>query len=362
MSIAFTPERWNKVAANWSAWWAGKLERPIINLRMRCRQPDRPAAAYPWQDFTSNYDESVTPEQIVDAWDYELAHFDFLADGFPQVWPNYGPGVIAAFLGGVLEKQESTVWFHPAQPVELADLKFAYQPDNYWLGRLHAINQAAARRWRGQVQIGLTDLGGNLDILSSFRPGESLLLDLYDQPEAVKRLTWTAHELWWRYYQELQAAMQPNPGYSAWTAMFSREPYYMLQCDFAYMISPEMFKEFVLPELAASCRRLTNAFYHLDGPGQLPHLDHLLSIPELKGIQWIPGAGQKPCRDWPEIYQRIRAAGKLVQIFGTVEDLEILASKLGSARGLCLIGSVNGGVNPEDEQFARSILKRYGAE
>ena len=62
----------------------------------------------------------------------------------------------------------------------------------------------------------------------------------------------------------------------------------MLQCDLSYMISPQMFGRFVLPELAASCRRLGNPAYHLDGPGEIPHVDMLLSIPELRAMQYVP--------------------------------------------------------------------------
>ena len=92
--------------------------------------------------------------------------------------------------------------------------------------------------------------------------------------------------------------------------MFSGKPFYMLQCDFCYMISPEMFAEFVLPELAESCRRLDRSFYHLDGKGELPHLPQLLSIPELGGIQWVPGAGETPYYEWIDVYRAVADAGK----------------------------------------------------
>ncbi len=46
----------------------------------------------------------------------------------------------------------------------------------------------------------------------------------------------------------------------------------MLQCDFAYMISPQMFERFVLPDLTACCEALEHGFYHLDGKGQIRHL------------------------------------------------------------------------------------------
>ena len=51
------------------------------------------------------------------------------------------------------------------------------------------------------------------------------------------------------------------------------------------MLGPEHFEEFVKPEIVASCNRLGNSFYHLDGVGQIRHLDSLLAIAELKGIQ-----------------------------------------------------------------------------
>jgi 5-methyltetrahydrofolate--homocysteine methyltransferase len=206
----------------------------------------------------------------------------------------------------------------------------------------------------------MTDLGGNLDIASTFRPNENLLYDLYDCPEEVIRLASEGHDAWWQCFDVINRQVNLNPGYTAWCPIFSEQPYYMLQCDFCYMIGPEQFEQFVLPELAASCRKLRNPFYHLDGPGQLPHLDALLSIPELKGIQWIPGAGQPDCTRWPEVYRKIRAAGKLIQIYagqGALgwEALDIIADQLGSAKGIIMIGT--GGI--EDEDKINRLLDRY---
>ncbi len=70
----------------------------------------------------------------------------------------------------------------------MRDLKLNYEPDNVWLHRVKDICRAAIERWQGMVQVGMTDIGGNLDVLSAFRPGEKLLLDLYDCPDDVKRV------------------------------------------------------------------------------------------------------------------------------------------------------------------------------
>jgi 5-methyltetrahydrofolate--homocysteine methyltransferase len=53
----------------------------------------------------------------------------------------------------------------------------------------------------------------------------------------------------------------------------------------------------------------------MDGKGQLRHLDMLLSIADLRGVQWQPGDGALLADKWPEVLHRIRSAGKLCQIY-----------------------------------------------
>jgi len=359
MSIGFDRSRWERVKENNRAWWAGELKRPLIHITMGGRDPGRPEPELPSHHFTAFCDLSVPAEAIVDRWDYNLSTVNFLGDSFPQTWPNFGPGVAAAFMGAELHSslESHTVWFHPAEELEIPDIHLEYKPGNIWLQRIADIMRAATERWEGLVQVGMSDLGGNLDILSTFRPSEKLLMDLYDYPEDVKRVNWEAHELWWRFFGELNSVLQPvNPGYSAWAGIYSEAPHYMLQCDFCYMIGPDMFDEFVKPELEASCKRMQNSFYHLDGPGQLPHLDSLLSIPELKGVQWVPGAGAPDWIHWPEVYRKIRDAGKLIQLMGPPSVLDVVAEQIGSAEGI----TFHTGCSSESE--AREFLAKWGVE
>lgn len=360
MAIDFSAARWRTLKDHFRAWWAGELERPLIQLTLGGRQPSRPKPDLPYHHFTSFYDLSVPAAQIVDWWEYHLETQLYTPDAFPHAIPYFGPGVAAAFLkGGQLHNtpETGTSWFRPERELEPAELRLEHSPDSPWWHRVCSLYETARDRFGGLVQLDMTDLGGNLDLLSTFRPGEKLLLDLYDHPAEVQRLTWEAHHLWWFYFQRLAALSGPqNPGYTAWTTIYSEQPYYMLQCDFCYMIGPEMFDTFVKPELAATCRRLGNAFYHLDGPGQLPHLDSLLSIPELKGIQWVPGDGQPDITRWPEVYRKIRQAGKLVQIFQSqsplgLRALDVIAEQVGSAKGFILIGGGDIAQEAEVERF-----------
>ena len=298
---------------------------------------------------------------MIDRLDYDLAGRRFFGDAFPEVWMNFGPGAAAAFLGASLQNAENTVWFSPKNVQEITDLRLRLDPSNPWFRRIAELKQAAMEYWKGNVQVGMTDLGGTMDLISTFRPGEKLLLDLYDHPEEVRRLSREAHEAFWEAFHAYDKILSANPGYTCWTPIFSETPYYMLQCDFAYMIGPDMFDSFVVPELHAACRRLDHAFFHLDGPGMLPHLDSLLSIPELKGIQWVPGAGAPDITQWPEVYRKIHAAGKRIQVgihqsSAGLRILDILADQIGDVSGVIAIG----GLSRDREGETRALLRKYG--
>ena len=129
----------------------------------------------------------------------------------------------------------------------------------------------------------------------------------------------------------------------------------MLQCDFSAMISPKMFERFVLPDITTCSEQLDFAFYHLDGKGQLPHLDLLLSIKDLHGIQWIPGDGQPPPEEWLPELKRIREAGKLCQLFVSTSGAQKIIDELGG-NGFAFY--INENLTPEEAQaFLDEIIQ-----
>ncbi len=124
------------------------------------------------------------------------------------------------------------------------------------------------------------------------------------------------------------------------------------------MIGPEMFDEFIKPELAASCRRLEHSFYHLDGVGELPHLDSILAIPELGGIQWVFGDGQPGVVHWPEVYRKVLSAGKLLWLHATPAEFDRIVGEVGTSEGILLAVNASG---IRSEGDAKDFLAKYGA-
>jgi hypothetical protein len=354
--INFSEEDWEHVERDTMAWWNHELDRPLVYLA--ATDPLPPPARY---SFLSSYPLSMSVEQIVDQYEKAIAVTHYYGDGFPWWFINFGPGIAAGFLGAkvnnVVDPSE-TVWFTPPEKLNICDLELRYEAENFWWKRIKALTAAAVERWHGQVAISQTDLGGNLDILASFRDTDGLLFDLIDYPQEVDRLVNDITGLWLRYFNELDAIIRPAcRGGSTWTPLWTTGRTYMLQSDFCYMISPAMFERFVLPDLSAICDKIDYAFYHLDGKGEIPHLDMLLGLERLRGIQWIPGDGAPTPDQWLPLLKRIRDGGKLCQVFVRPEGARRIVKNLGGKGFLLVIlHEEDEFLNPEDAQAFLKVL------
>jgi len=355
--IRFTPRDWERVERDALAWWAGELDRPLVWLA-----GSDPGVPEPF-DFMTNYGLEMPADALVAQYEQWLPAQRYYGDAFPWIWLNFGAGMVAGFLGArvhsVTEPSE-TVWFTPPEDEPAGEVALRYDAENVWWRRVQDVAAAFVRRWPGQLVVSQTDLGGNLDIVASFRTTQALLTDCIDRPADVVRWVSGTTALWLHYYDALDAILRPSGrGSSSWTPIWSPGKTYMLQSDFSYMISPAMFEQFVMPDLEACCAHLDHAFYHLDGKGQIPHLDMLLSIERLHGIQWIPGDGAPPPGDWLALLGRIRQGGKLCQVFVRPEGALKIVRNLGGKGFLFVINHDGELDEPED---AAAFLGRLARE
>lgn len=312
-SVNYTCEQYQKLRETYDKWWSGELDRPIAGIITGGHESKREPSKNPSLWFATAWDFSISPEQFVDAHDWWLSQARWHGDAFPMFATTaFGPGTAAAFMGCTPVGTVHTVWFDPpAKDIPIEELHFEFDPNNKYLRRVINLYEAAMEKWRGSVVVGMVDMGGVLDILSSFRGAENLLCDLYDSPDEVIRCVNEIQELWFKYYDLFNSMMEGEAmGYSHWYNIYGDKPGYIMQSDFSYMIGPEMFDKFTAPELSSSGERIKNAVYHMDGIGQIPHLDTLLSTDSIKGIQWVPGDGEPSLQNWDELLTKILNSGK----------------------------------------------------
>ncbi|HSV86844.1 MAG TPA: hypothetical protein VLH85_09735 [Levilinea sp.] len=355
LNIGFQEEDWERVRRDWSAWWCGELNRPMVFLTGA--EPEMLARISEAPEFITNLPPEMPLEEVVARYQSRLEATQYYGDSFPKWWLNFGPGIVAGFSGARVVTAPDTVWFEPYQQVAIEEQQIRYAPDNIWWQRVSGLTRLAVERWGNQAVVSHTDLGGNLDILASHRGSQQLVLELYDAPEEVDRLVSDITRLWLRYYDELYALIQKSGrGTTPWAPIWSPGRTYMLQSDFSYMISPKMFERFVMPDLEACCAHLDHAFYHLDGKGQIPHLDDLLSINDLWGIQWVPGDGAPPPEDWLPLLKRIRDGGKLCQVGVSPEGARKIVRELGG-KGFCLHIATADLIGEEAKAFLNTLAQ-----
>ncbi|MBM3501341.1 MAG: hypothetical protein FJX74_22030 [Armatimonadetes bacterium] len=312
---------WPAASERLRAFWANSaVGRAAIGVTApRAKPLPGPPSPPPPSDLLARWTD---PEYLIEGARASFRSTLFGGEAVPSLFVNLGPGIIAAYLGSEPAFAETTVWFG-----ELPDFDWArppqFHPANSWWQTTRTLTQACAEALAGEGLVGITDLGGGSDVLAALRGTENLLLDLVTHPECVGE--WMDHlaRLWCRLFDELYSLTRdPLGGSLQWLALWAPGTMYNIASDFSCMVSPAMFDRFIAPELEALCRHLDFSLYHLDGPDAARHLDRLLAIPELGGIQWTPGAGVPQAAEWLPMLRSIQARGKRLHVHEAFENAE----------------------------------------
>ena len=307
---------WLKTRETYTAFWNGDLDRPLVSAY------GPKDSSYGSGSFHTPYSPDDSAEEIILKAEKTIDNTICYGDAFPCFWPNFGPGLTAAMTDICdLHHLGGTIWFEPKEIKGIQKLKVEVNLANKWFQKIKEVTSLAVKKFGFRAQVAFTDLGGNLDLLSACRTANNLLMDLIDFPDDVKRVTAEFHDAWWVYFNELSEIIKKQLiGFTPWALTWAPERTYIMQCDFASMISPDMFMEFAIPEIRRTCSKLEYSFFHLDGPGMAAHIKHLLDIDELKGIQWQPGTGAPSGDTWTDLIPQILEAGKLVQLITNREQ------------------------------------------
>lgn len=303
-------------------------------------------------------------EYVVDSAIAWMECQDYVGDHFPMFWPNLGPEITATLFGCDLEFSESTSWSKPVvhEPDDWNRI-LQMEPDfnnPYWQTK-ERMTDYAIERCEGRYIVGITDLHGNYDILAALRDPQALCIDMVDYPELItqvgRHVARAFVQSFERSYAKIAAA---GFGCTTWCNTYHEGRYYVPSCDFWIMVSPEMAREMILPDILFEMEPLERSIFHLDGVGALKHLDLLLDIPNLHAVQWVYGAGQGPASRWIEVYRRCLQAGKSVQVLAeTAQDALTVLDAVG-AKGVWLTVGEGFRSVDEAEAFLREVERHTG--
>ena len=321
---------WSETYERFEAWWKFEnTDRPLMRVVARNGRASR-LEALPFLGKTDSERKEysfLTPE-IRDRYArISCEEHEFLAEAFPCASLCFGPGAMATFLGSKPNFAPETVWYEliTDDPETLSTLKARFDT-KWWRIAEEGYKTLTALADEDYLPV-LPDVIDSMDTLASLLGSQNLLYALIDEPESIKTALNLLDDIYFEYFDRLSDITRNSDGIMSVEAFSILGRYVAkLQCDFSAMISPAMFDEFVAPTLAKYCARLGHALYHIDGQGEMCHVDTMLKIKGLDAFQWIPQVTSKTPFTDPEFYpmfDKIHAAGKGLYLAidrGTPED------------------------------------------
>ena len=313
-------EDFDRAAEQWGKFWAGVNTRPAV-----CTVLPKPGVTpVEKPGYASGAQEDFEP--IVDQLLTWAETHLFLADAIPYYYLEFSADHFAGLLGADLKFVDSGPggWAIPFVR-DLARAEIRFDRDWYWWKRTVAFAEALRSRCDGKLLIASPTLVANADALAAIHGAENLLIAMVEDPDAVHSALAQID----RAHAEILAALAelldyPQFGSINRHGIYSAGSTNVPQCDFSCMISPAMFREFVIPYLTLEMERLDAAEYHLDGPDAIMHLEALCEIEALDLVQWVSGSGRGEQQDWTALLDRIDALGKGQVLGGSPERVKKL--------------------------------------
>src|SRR5512146_2313979 len=122
IAIRLTEQDWERIRKDWTAWWTGELQRPLVTLELTDYDP-----RHDWSQLTK-WGLETPMDVLLDNARRMLEATHWLGDAYPKWWVNYGPGTMAAFLGASVSYTQDTTWFWPLAGVDsLAQIQPAFE-------------------------------------------------------------------------------------------------------------------------------------------------------------------------------------------------------------------------------------------
>jgi len=307
--ILFYKSDWPEARERHEAFWRNEvLDRVCIAVYAPLKKK-RPALP-PQEDWETYW---MDPATWLRTAEHYFASTFFGGEALPQRMMMIP---YAAHYGAKPVFVKDTIWCKPylGDYWSLNDIHFDSE-GLWWQSILHLLAEVCHAS-KERFLVSFPTFLDPIDTLGfGLRGPEGLCLDVLRRPQDVKQAIDYLTECWKKQYIDcLSLISEVQDGTIDWLGVWSPKSNYVLSCDFSCMISPALFNKLVKPIVEELSAWLNKPMYHLDGPGAVQHLDTLLSISDLGGIQWVPGAGAAPPIEWMPLLKKIQSAGKRLHI------------------------------------------------
>jgi len=338
MGLLYKPD-WTSAKSRIGAFWKGEnIGRPFVLVTAKTGEKKNMPYAGTLRKKILDIDYRLRDEEESIKTTY------YGGEAVPCVWPDFSPDFTSACIGGGLEIADrpvdtptmGAVWAKHALDDWEKDLPgIGFDPDSIWFRRGIEYTQSAVKRGKGKYLVESLDVDGGMDTAAGLRGAEKLCMDLLDCPENVGRLLEKIREGNRQVVERLYETVKDSQGGMINTyKIYAPGKSYNMRSDFSFMISPDLFREFVLPYMIKESETAEYIIFHThtedieyNSKNRLKYLDVILDIPKIHAVEWhCPGT-------WSEVrfagFKRILERGKMALTWAAPEQILEMTKRLG---------------------------------
>jgi len=340
--------------------WLNRIpvDRPMCGLLW---EPDIP----PLPEFIEQVGvgTEISPDQIqpemflpyIECW-YQQ-ELELASDIIQPFTPAFGIPWVEAIAGCPVTAQPGSLWAESFLDSYIDRPSFHFDPDNPWFRKLIQFCQIMVEFADDRFPIAHPQMRGPLDTLAAMRTPARMSIDLIDYPDEVSEILAELTDLWIDIAEATLEMIRPfRGGYCTRMKMWAPGKAITPQNDISTLISPDMYKEFVLPWDQKIVAHFPYHSFHIHAT-EHHQVDNLLKLTELTAIELTleHTIGGPPLDTMLPIAKRILEEKPLLLCALDIETAERCINELPAA-GLCVMIGINDYDIPPDY---RRWLKRY---
>ena len=345
---------WNRAKQNLLAFWQGEdIGRPcmIVFAPREDSEITFPELQHgPWTGSLAKFSDDdhdaikkwwIDPQENYNRMVYWFENTYFGGEAVPATYTNWGASAAAAFFGSTPVFSKTSVWYTEVIR-NWEQWKWEFDKHtNVWWKTIYEITHYLSEHADGRYFVGMPEFGNAADNLSLMRGMDNLAIDCIEDPEVIERAIDFMEKHWIDLHEELfQLTRKVNDegGVLPWMSLWAPGRIDQLACDFSTVLSPQMFRDYFVPDINKLGAWTEYGMYHLDGPACIHnHLDTLLEVECIKAIEFTPGAGAPPTltQEYIPYYQRILESGKRLYLLAEPKEVQPLCEAIPS-KGLML--------------------------
>jgi hypothetical protein len=288
----------------------------------------------------------------------DMLRMNWIGDSIPNIRIDFGPTALGTLIGSQFHFESDTTWFTPSISNDWSNATaWSIDENDKWWRIMCGLVERVAADAAGRYLLCTPAYEASADVVLNLRGTSEFCMDIIDRPQKISQSIDALFPCWQKTLKMLyDTSIRQGTGLTTWMRIWSNEPFAIVAADVGYMLSPEDFKKVILPSLAREAAKIARAIFHIDGPPMWRHIDALLEIPEIRAIQFTPGAGTPSIMPYIDIFRKIQSAGRSLLIFASPNEVMPLCKAI-KPEGLAILLDV---VPPANElQMLFDEMCRY---